>query len=209
MRALDNRDRPAFLSMPFREAIDYFLSKQILTPDEFYALSDEHRARAFTASGLATDVLRQRAYDALRTALETGSTFEDFARTMREAGADADTGYLETVFRTNVMAGYGAGRYRQIMDPAVMEARPYGEYRDAGDYRVRPSHHALDGMVFRLDDPSWRPLFPPNGFGCRCGVVTLAADQLDGRRAIRGTQIPDGAGPDEGFDAAPDELLDI
>lgn len=209
MRRLDAGPSIAFLHMPFADAIAYFLSKGILTPEEFYALSDEHRTRAFTASGMATDVLRTQAYDALRRALETGSTFDDFAQTMLDAGANADMPYLETVFRTNVMAGYGAGRYRQIMDPAVMAERPFVEYRTTQDSRVRPSHAALDGLIFRTDDETWRNLAPPSGFNCRCVCVTLAPDDLDGRRAIRGSQIPDGAGPDEGFDAPPTSLLDL
>lgn len=209
MRRLDSGSTPAFLRMPFADAIDYFLSKQILTPEEFYALSDEHRTRAFTASGMATDTLRQTAYDKLRAALEDGSTFQQFAAEMVDAGANADVPYLETVFRTNVMAGYGAGRYRQVTDPAVVAARPFVEYRTTQDSRVRPSHAALDGLRFATDDPSWRNIAPPNGFNCRCTIVTLAPEDMGSSRPIRGSQIPDGAGPDDGFDAPPTSLLEL
>ncbi|AKF08879.1 phage minor head protein [Sandaracinus amylolyticus] len=200
--------------MPFLEAIEEFIRRGtieggglgILTPEEFYALSDAYRTRAFTASRLLTEELVRRAYDALVAALEQGGTLRDFARALgagEVVAGPGSTGYLETVFRTNIQGAYGAGRYRQIKaiasDPDLAAARPYVEYRTAGDNRVRPAHVALDRTVYRVDSAAWERIAPPNGFNCRCSMVLRRARDVDARRVI--DDPPERA--DDGFDAPP------
>src|SRR6185369_6166975 len=111
--------------------------------------------------------------------------------------------YLETVYRTNVGLAYGAGRLRQIQSDAVRAARPFVQYRTAGDNRVRESHRLLDRVVFRQDDPDWPRFMPPNGFSCRCTCVTLRESQVDKSRVYSSADVPQDAQPDPGFDAAP------
>ena len=205
-RALDNRPAPPFLSMPFDEAIESFLARRLISPDEFRALSDAARTRAFTATRLATDTLRQRALDGLLEALRSGGTLDDFAAALQSEELSlgvtpSSQGYLETVYRTNIQASYGAGRYRQITSAAVAAARPYVEYRTAGDSRVRPSHALLDGKVFAQDDPGWSRFAPPNGFNCRCSIVTRR--ELGDRRVTLASSLSPDAQPDSGFDSAP------
>jgi hypothetical protein len=78
-----------------------------------------------------------------------------------------------TVFRTNVQAAYGAGRFRAMTDPDVVEARPFVEYRTVGDAVVRPSHAILAGTCYHSASPAWHKISPPNGFRCfPAGVVT-------------------------------------
>lgn len=216
--ALADGELTPFLRMPFREAIAEFIRRGtteggglgILTPEEFYALSDAYRTRAFTASRLMSEELVRQAYDALQRALEEGSTLRDFARSLGEGDVVAgqgSTGYLETVFRTNVQGAYGAGRYRQIravaQDPDLAAARPFVEYRTAGDTRVRQNHAALDRTVFRIDDPDWGRFAPPSGFNCRCSVVTRRARDVDPSQVRGAGDVPDDAQPDPGFDAPP------
>ena len=211
--ALDDVIPLAFTRLSFDEAIRFFLSKGVISPDEFYALSDAAKANAFTATKLASDQLRQHAYDALLSALEHGGTLQDFVAALRSGEQSlgieaASSGYLETVMRTNVQGAYGAGRLRQIQSPAVLAARPYVQYRTAGDSRVRASHAALDRTVFRQDDPDWPKYAPPNGFNCRCSIVTLRESQVDRSKLRSSSDIPEAAQPDEGFRAAPTGLDD-
>lgn len=49
---------------------------------------------------------------------------------------------------------------------------PNIEYVTAGDQLVRPSHAAMDGKVYPVDDPIWDTWFPPNGYLCRCTTVS-------------------------------------
>ena len=203
-RALDDGPRPSFLSLPFEEAIRAFMERGVITPAEFRQLSDDARQRAFSATSLASQGVIERAYRRLLESLQSGGTMDDFARQLREDSISlgvtpANPGYVELIYRTNTASSYGAGRYRQIRSPAVIAARPYVEYRTSRDDRVRQSHAALDGLVFRQDDPDWSRYAPPNGFNCRC--VTVVRRDPGSKRVVRASDLS--VVPDAGFDAPP------
>ncbi len=50
------------------------------------------------------------------------------------------------------------------------------------DDRVRPSHAALHGKIFALDDPAL-PV-PPLDFGCRCAISYLAVEDTGAEDAL-------------------------
>jgi SPP1 gp7 family putative phage head morphogenesis protein len=76
---------------------------------------------------------------------------------------------LETIYETNMQSAYMAGRYAGMM--AATQYAPWWEYSATMDSRTRPTHAALNGRVFRFDDPFWDTWYPPNGFRCRCRVI--------------------------------------
>lgn len=78
--------------------------------------------------------------------------------------------YLRTEYNFAVAAAQNAANYRRQM--ANADVLPYLEYVTAGDSRVRPEHAELDGKVFRVDDPVINTIYPPNGWGCRCMMVS-------------------------------------
>lgn len=96
--------------------------------------------------------------------------------------------------RTSFMAG----RLKQMRDPDVVKGRPYWQYLHA-DIRIpkspRPQHRAWNGLVLRWDDPWWETHFPPNDWGCSCGVRTLSTRDLE----RLGKTGPDTA-PPQGFE---------
>ncbi len=206
--ALDDRPRPSFLALPFDEAIAAFLQRGLITPDEFRRLSTDARARAFTATRLATDALRQRAYEGLLSALRDGSTLRDFAAGLRTEELSlgvtpADSYYVENVFRTNVGASYSAGRYRQVRSDAVMAARPFVQYVNPLDSRTSSICRALAGKIFAQDDPAWPRIAPLNHFMCRSSVITRRADQVSESQVTSAAALPLEAQPAPGFDAPP------
>ena len=85
---------------------------------------------------------------------------------------------LETIYRTNMQTAYSAGQYQGYM--ANIDSRPYWMYDAVGDHRTRPAHAAMDGLVYRYDDPFWATFYPPNGYRCRCSVIALS--ELDMQR---------------------------
>lgn len=78
---------------------------------------------------------------------------------------------LDLIYRQNMQTSYSAGRYKGLSDNA--DARPYWRYNAIMDSRTRPAHAALNGKVFRLDNPFWDSMYPPNGFNCRCTVDSV------------------------------------
>jgi SPP1 gp7 family putative phage head morphogenesis protein len=76
---------------------------------------------------------------------------------------------LETIYETNMQTAYMAGRYHGMM--AATQYAPWWEYSAIMDNRTRPAHAAVNGLVFRYDDPFWQSWYPPNGFRCRCRVI--------------------------------------
>ena len=83
---------------------------------------------------------------------------------------------LETIYRTNMQSAYSAGQYQTYMDN--IDNRPYWLYDAVGDSRTRAAHAAMDGLVYRYDDPFWATFYPPNGYNCRCSVMALAERDL-------------------------------
>lgn len=83
---------------------------------------------------------------------------------------------LNTIYRTNMQQAYSAARYQRYMDN--VDNRPYWQYSAVGDQRTRPAHQALQGKIYRYDDPFWATFYPPNGFNCRCTVIALSERDL-------------------------------
>jgi SPP1 gp7 family putative phage head morphogenesis protein len=120
---------------------------------------------------------------------ETASGFMGRVNEDGEIGSRFDTPTrLETIFRTNMQSAYMAGRYEQYKEGA--EDRPYWQYIAVMDASTRPDHAALDGLVFRHDDPFWQSHTPPNGYNCRCRFAALAEDDMQ----AQGLKVTSSAG---------------
>lgn len=160
---------------PFQEAVDWFLAKRIIAPEELADLSAALRAKAFTVARVfAADELLA-VYDALREALEKGLTLWEFTKAVGEILPRA--WHRETVFRTNILSSYGAGHWEQAQKNRAL--RPYGRYSAVMDGRTRPSHARLHGLVYPLDHAFWQSYWPPWDYNCRCGVVTLSEWEIE------------------------------
>ena len=86
---------------------------------------------------------------------------------------------LNTTYRVNMLTAYSAARYQRMRDN--VDNRPYWQYSAVGDERTRPAHLALNGKIYRYDDPFWATFYPPNGFNCRCSLIALAERDLQRR----------------------------
>lgn len=77
---------------------------------------------------------------------------------------------LETIYRTESTVAYHAGRWQQDRSRDDVWGYRYVTMRDD---RVRPGHAAMDKTTLPWDDMFWLTHWPPNGWRCRCQVVTL------------------------------------
>lgn len=115
---------------------------------------------------------------------------------------------LATCFRTNVAQAIAKGReeiIRVASDPAQATNPVVAcTYLAVMDDRVRPSHAAMHGKTFRIDDPIWRKWNPPNGFACRCMKVPVLESKAAKMKAEELSTKPPTVGgvavePDKGW----------
>ena len=173
----------------------------------WYDTWQEEHCRAFVVAKMCKADLLQEVHSSLQKAVDTGMTFaewkkkvtpklkgewlgrtygdiwendlgndiEDLPETQREKLISPRR--LETIYRTNMKVAHAAGQYQSLKDMA--DLYPYWRYCTVGDDHVREAHRALNGMVFRHDDPFWDTHYPPNGWNCRCYVRAMDEDDLE------------------------------
>jgi len=181
------------IGLPPARAVEYFKAKGYAVTENWHDLWQEAHAKAFTVAGaMRLDVL-QDLRDEVQSAIEGKVTLQQFRDNLepklrakgwwgKQVRVDDATGEaqlvqtgsawrLKTIYSTNLQTAYMAGRYKQLTDN--VRFRPYWQYVAVMDQRTRPAHAAMNGLVFRYDDPFWNYFFPPCGFNCRCTVWPL------------------------------------
>lgn len=184
-----------------KQAIEFLRQKKLLASKVFkQELFDSALGRATTISKLTSLEMTKDIYESMEKARQEGKSFNEWKKTLTaeferkgwvyghdkaisrgidgKLLADPKTGEhfgtprrLNTIYRTNMQAAYSAARYQRYMDN--VDNRPYWQYSAVGDQRTRPAHQALNGKIYRYDDPFWATFYPPNGFNCRCTVIAL------------------------------------
>lgn len=183
---LGDERRETFLELPFEEAVQFF-EQRFQDPERALEVIRAYRDRASDAAKRTLTKLAERMIRQLQADLANGGTLAEFVAQFESKRFDAS--YLENVYRTNVQTAYGAGRVREI--EAVAEDVGFVEYVTAGDNRVRAEHEALDGKVWRATDPAWKQFAPPNGFQCRCSLVTREQGDFEPAQLSRTVAISD------------------
>lgn len=183
--------------LPPKDAIAYFESKGYKISFDWWEIEARAHAQAFTVAHAARLDILKDIREAFDQALKQGLTERDFVQRLtplmqskgwwgKQVLVDGRGGAkvvqlgspwrLKNIYRTNKRVAFAAGRYKQQKEDA--DISPWWQYVAVLDSRTRPSHRALDGRVFRHDDPVWNSIYPPNGFGCRCRVRTLGDRRL-------------------------------
>lgn len=168
----------------FKEAVEFLKKKIPLKLGEYREISDECKGKAFTVSGYTSLEVLQKFLDELTEACEQGKTKKDFMDTMndfleRNGYEGLNPFNADVIFRTNMQTAYNAGHYKSMTNPTTKKLRPFWKYITAGDGEVRESHAQMEGRIYPADDPIWDIWYPPNGFWCRCTVVSLTKSQAE------------------------------
>ncbi len=191
------------IKLPPRQAIRYFQSKGYTTSWNWWETWQDAHAQAFTVAKAARCDVLSSIRSGMARAIAQGQTERDFIKNLepelkrlgwwgKQVVVDADGGAemvqlgsphrLKTIYRTNMTTAQAHGRYRRHLDNA--DSRPYWQYDAVMDAHTRPSHAAMDGRVFRFDDPIWNTHYPPNDWNCRCHVLALTENEVKDRGLV-------------------------
>ena len=206
------------LQARYPEAFEYLHARGVEPSADFYDRVEAARKQAWTMSKLSDLEHIGRIKASLEKAIAEGMSFDNWRKENLADLQGLPKSYQETVFRTTVLSSYNAGRWAHFRDHA--ERRPILRYTAINDSRTRPAHRALHGLMMPVDDPRWQTLAAPNGFNCRCTLMSLSERQAKGM-GYTGTpqDIPtwtDGNGvehtaaPDKGWNHSPEhDLTDL
>ncbi|WP_281545916.1 phage minor head protein [Grimontia sp. SpTr1] len=135
-------------------------------------------------------------HEAVTVALAQGKTLERFkaelepklakrgwlGRALMPDGSVVELGTprrLKLIYDTNLRTSRAAGQWARIdSHKAVL---PYLRYGLGPSKEHREDHVQWEGLVLPVDDLFWDTHMPPNGFGCRCRVRQLTADEAKKR----------------------------
>lgn len=196
----------------FHAAAEFLSSKEAVPMDVYRQLEKQARDRAFSVSRYTTAEVLNQFLRELVDAIEDGTTGMEFKKRMdgfleRNGYTEASPWHLDVIFRTNLQTAYNAGHYENMQ--AAKKFRPYWQYKTAGDGHVRETHAAMHDRVYAADDPIWDVWYPPNGFRCRCTVVSLSRGQVEERGLAVSDRPPvsltgnEPVFPDRGFSGNP------
>ena len=190
---MDKADLGFAFGLPPEEAIRYFEGLGYSIKNDWSGTWQRAQAQAFSVANIYRQDVTAELYESLQAALKNGQSFATWQQQVQQRFdarswahqdgqvVDKATGEvlakrltparLQTVYRTNMQSAMMAGRWSQLYDNK--DARPYLQYVAVMDMKTRPSHAALHGSVYAIDDPFWGSFYPPNGFNCRCTVMAL------------------------------------
>ena len=201
-------DLKAIINLRPSEAIAYLKKRKgfAITWD-WQEVDAATHGRAFTVAKATRLDLLQDIRNALTDNLERGQTLRDFQNNLRPTleakgwwgkqvvvspEGEAEVVQLgsprrlatiyQTNYQTNMQSAYMAGRYAAAMESS--DSHPYWLYLAVMDSHTRRSHAALNGKVYRFDDPIWQHITPPNGYNCRCRFVAISQRELE-RRGLK------------------------
>ena len=169
-------------------------------------MEEKAKSRAFYVSRLAELEAVGRVKDYLVDNLKDQTSFQNFVKNLdkdellKKAGWEEDGGwYWETVYRTNTMSAFNAGRAE-----AFEEYEPeFLEFIGIEDFRQTPVCASRSGIVKKRTDPFWKKNFPPLHFNCRSTVRPIYAEEAEafGIKESENVSLPDA--PAKGFGRNP------
>lgn len=211
-----------FTSLPFDQAIDFFRDKVELPTETWKDLWKGQHSRAFVVAGATKNALLADLRGAVDKALAEGTTLAEFQKDFDEIVARHGWDFkgpaawrAKVIYDTNLSTAYAAGHYKQMTSGAVLKLRPFWRYVPSSSVSPNPAHVPWYNVVLPADDPWWQSHYPPNDWGCKCGVVNMSARELERleREEVDGDFPIQRTAPDEGTyewtDKATGEVHDL
>jgi len=98
-------------------------------------------------------------------------TFSEYKKQVQNLNVKFNKTWLKTEYDLAIAGGQMASKWVEFSPDAMLK------YSTAGDARVRDSHAELDGIKRPRNDDFWATHYPPNGFNCRCNVISTASKE--------------------------------
>lgn len=200
------------VSLPPEQAIAWFKAKGFQFSWDWQDMWQEVHVSKFTVAKVTKADILQDIFDALSKAQTEGTTFEQFKKDLipllqqkgwwgKQDAVNVTTGEiregvqlgsprrLQTIFNVNVQTSLQVGHYQTMTDPDVLKARPYWRYSAVMDGKTRPMHKVWHNMLLPADSIWWDTHYPPNGWNCRCTVVSMSMREIT-RDGLRISDMP-------------------
>ena len=196
--------------LPPKEAIAFFRSKGLEPRFAWQDVWQQEHAKAFTVAKMMQRDLLEETRAAVDQAISEGQTLEQFKAGLKpklqKAGwwgkqqqTDPATGEeklvqlgsdrrLRTIYQVNLRSAYAHGNWQRIERNKA--AFPYLVYTTAGDFKVRVQHRAWAGICLPVDHEFWNTHYPPCGWRCRCGTISLTRRMYETRKGSLITTPP-------------------
>ena len=188
-----------FTKNPAPEVTAFFDQKALKPSFHWRDVLPEEHSYAFTvAKAVKTEILTE-IREAVSKAIREGQTLEAFQKGLepslkslgwwgKQSLIDPKTGdlvpaqlgsprRLKTIYWANTRIARAAGHWERAQ--RTKRVLPYFIYRIGPSENHRPHHVAREGTIRPVDDPIWDDWFPPNGWGCKCWIRQIGADEVE------------------------------
>jgi SPP1 gp7 family putative phage head morphogenesis protein len=202
---MDEKEYIAFLlNLPPEEIIRWYESKGYAFSWKWQDVWQSAHTRTFTVAKVMKLDILQAIKKEVDNIFKTGITFEQFQKniepTLKRLGwwdkvkAKDVPGYvpspdidpekivqlgspkrLKTIYQTNSNVANNAGRWNTFA--ANNKTRPLLKYHQLDRENKRKSHEPFAGKIFYWDDPIWKIIAPPNGWGCGCYLTSHTLEE--------------------------------
>ena len=189
---MPDEPEPVIRYPKIEEAASDLARRNIILPEEYYALDWRAKQLAFTVSKIGTEDALAKVRDALVRDVQEGGTLRQFRRAVSEAVGESALrpAHVELVYRDNIMSAFSEGQKRILRNPLVRSEFPYLRYSAIHDSRTRHDHWALEKLgiqgtaIYRADDPVALEFWPPWAWNCRCRFIPITLEMAAERYGI-------------------------
>jgi len=172
------------------EVIRYFRAKQSIPTFDWSDIAPQEHAYSWTVAKTAgfdvIEDIRAAVDDAIVNRVPFDTFQERLTPILREKGwwgrriaADPGDGKLDivqlgsprrlrTIYWANTRTAHAAGEWERTQ--RTKRFLPFLVYTLSQAERRREEHEGWTGTVLPVDAPWWHTHYPPNGWGCQCGV---------------------------------------
>ncbi|STQ86736.1 hypothetical protein LS73_003390 [Helicobacter muridarum] len=223
-----------FTTPPYEAIAALSAKKPTLLKDSPAQIKHDFYNKAFVVSGVADIEMLSTIQTSLVNALAKGQSFNTWKKEIKpilekRGYGELNKSRLEKIYHTNIQNAYAQGRKKaqlnmsapshyttidKLSDTAIdkdiakYDDGIYFRYVTMQDSRVRAEHARLHNVILPRKHPFWDKYYPPNGFGCRCSVMTLYANDLIKKGLKPTSHIPQDINDIDTIDFTPNNAND-